>query len=156
MLKQNKILTGFAVIAVMLVSLSAIRADEWDKKTILTINQPIRIPGAVLAPGTYVFKLADLSSDRDVVQVFNERQNHLIATIFAIPDRRVERTDKTELEFWETPTGSPIALRSWFYPGDYRGFEFPYPKRQAESISARVYRSVPVLERAEVNVKRHR
>ncbi len=155
MIRQNKLLTVFAVFAVILVTLSAIRADEWDKQTILTINQPIRIPGMVLVPGTYVFKLADLKGDRNVVQVFNEKRD-LLTTLFAIPNRRMEPTDKTELEFWETPAGSPIALRSWFYPGDLRGFEFYYPKRQAESISARAYQSVPVIERAEVNVKHHR
>ena len=63
------------------------------------------------------------------------------------------RDDKTVLEFWETPEGNPVALRSWFYPGDNRGFEFPYPKNQARLISKRVHKEVPVLERAEADLK---
>ena len=49
----------------------AAKADEWNKKTTITFNQPVEIPGMVLAPGTYVFELMDSPSDRDVVQIFN-------------------------------------------------------------------------------------
>jgi hypothetical protein len=40
------------------------RADEWNKKTVLTVNEQIAIPGAVLEPGKYVMKLADSQSNR--------------------------------------------------------------------------------------------
>ena len=37
------------------------RADEWDKKTTLTFNEPVQVPGITLSAGTYVFKdAADL------------------------------------------------------------------------------------------------
>ncbi len=47
-------------------------ADTWNKKTIITITEPMQIPGATLTPGKYVFKLMDSSSNRHIVQVFNE------------------------------------------------------------------------------------
>jgi len=40
-----------------------VRADESDKKTIVTVNEPIQVPGKVLPAGTYVLKLLD-SNDR--------------------------------------------------------------------------------------------
>jgi len=47
------------------------RADQWDKRTIMTTSEPIQVPNRMLDPGTYVFKLADSQSDRHIVQIFN-------------------------------------------------------------------------------------
>ena len=32
-----------------------VNADAWNKKTIITITEPMQIPGATLTPGKYVF-----------------------------------------------------------------------------------------------------
>ena len=50
------------------------RADQWDKKTVLTVNQPIQVEETLLQPGKYVLKLIDSSSDRHIVQIFNGDQ----------------------------------------------------------------------------------
>ena len=42
------------------------QADEWNKKTVLTVNQPIQVSKTVLQPGEYVLKLLALRSDRHV------------------------------------------------------------------------------------------
>jgi len=104
------------------------QADEWDKKTVLTIDQPMQVRETLLEPGQYVFKLLNSSSDRHIVQIYNADQTHLINTIIAIPDYRVQVTGKSRFVMWETPAGSVNALRAWFYPGDNFGQEFPYPK----------------------------
>jgi hypothetical protein len=112
------------------------QADQWNKKTIMTINESIQIPGATLTPGKYVFRLMDSPANRHIVQVFNEDETQLITTILAIPNSRVRPTGETEFGFWEMPQGSPPALRSWFYPGDNFGQEFAYPKSEATKIAA--------------------
>jgi hypothetical protein len=108
------------------------KADEWDKQTVLTFNEPVEVPGKVLPAGTYVFRLADIQSDRNVVQVFTEDEKQLLATILAIPAYRIEPTDKTVVTFDERPSGSPEALHKWFYPGDNYGFEFVYRKSETQ------------------------
>jgi len=118
------------------------QADQWNKKTIMTINESIQIPGATLTPGKYVFKLMDSPANRHIVQVFNEDQTQLITTILAIPNSRVRPTGETEFGFWEMPQGSPPALRSWFYPGDNFGQEFAYPKSEATKIAAATHQPV--------------
>jgi len=112
------------------------QADQWNKKTILTINETLQIPGATLTPGKYVFKLMDSPANRHIVQVFNEDETQLITTILAIPNYRLRPTGETEFGFWEMPQGSPPALRAWFYPGDNFGQEFAYPKTEATKIAA--------------------
>jgi len=118
-------------------------ADTWNKRTILTVNEPISVPGKVLQPGKYVMKLMDSPSNRHIVQIFNEREDQLQTTILAIPNYRLRPTGKTEFQWWETPAGQPKALRAWFYPGDNFGQEFAYPKSMAVQIAQTTTERVP-------------
>jgi hypothetical protein len=111
---------------------SRVRADEWNKMTILTVDQPIQIYNTYLDPGKYVLKLMDSQSDRHIVEIFNGDQTHLINTVLAIPNYRLEPTGRSQFVFWETPPGYARALRAWFYPGDNFGQEFLYPKNLRE------------------------
>jgi hypothetical protein len=107
---------------------TAARADNWDKKTIVTFSDSVEIPGQVLPAGTYVFKLANSTSDRHIVQIWNGDETQILATILAIPNYRLDPSDGTIFEFDERPGDSPMALHSWFYPGDNTGQEFVYPR----------------------------
>lgn len=121
----------------------ALMADEWNKRTILTVNEAIQVPNKVLQPGKYVMKLLDSQSNRHIVQIFDENEQHLITTVLAIPNYRLQPTGETRFGFWETPAGQPKAIRSWFYPGDNFGQEFAYPKNEAVQIAAVSHQSVP-------------
>jgi hypothetical protein len=105
---------------------TAARADNWDKKTIVTFSDSVEIPGQVLPAGTYVFKLANSGSDRHIVQIWNGDETEVLATIRAVPNYRLDAPDRTIFEFDERPGHSPMALHSWFYPGDNAGQEFVY------------------------------
>jgi hypothetical protein len=138
-------LTALAALAAV-VSLAPMVADEWDKKTIMHVKEPLQIPGATLQPGDYVFRvLGNLTSDRHTVEVF-DNNNHLITTVLAIPNWRLKPTGHTEFAFWEVPAGQPAALRAWFFPGDNMGQEFAYPKNMSAQISAAANTPVPVAE----------
>ena len=119
------------------------KADAWNKKTVMTINEPLQVPKMVLQPGTYVLKLLDSPSDRHIVQIFDEKEKHLITTILAIPNYRLKVRGKTEFGFWETPAGQPRALRAWFYPGDNFGHEFAYEPKMSTQIAAYSKETVP-------------
>jgi hypothetical protein len=110
-------------------------ADESDQKTIFTFSGPVEIPGQTLQAGTYVFKLADSQSDRDIVQVFNKGETHLYGTFLAIPDQHLRAAGKPIITFEETPAGSPEAVKAWVYPGDEYGHEFVYPKPRASALA---------------------
>ncbi len=114
------------------------QADEWDKKTVLTVDQPIQVQDTYLEPGTYVFKLLNSSSDRHIVQIYNRDQNHLINTIMAIPNYRLQPTGDSRFSFYETPPGTARAMHAWFYPGDNFGQEFRYPKNLKQLEIAQV------------------
>jgi hypothetical protein len=131
----------------------SVQADEWNKKTTLTVNEPIRVPSCcnpehsvTLQPGKYVIELVDSSSDRHIVRVFAEDGTTVITTMLAIPNYRLNVTDKSAFSFWEVPAGQTKAMRAWFYPGDNFGQEFAYPKDVAVEIAAFVKAPVPVVE----------
>ena len=154
---QMSYLRSFALTAIagcISVALApTIRADEWNKKTIMTVNETIEMPSCctpdhtvTLPPGTYVMVLVDSSSDRHIVRVFDKTETQVITTILAIPNYRLEVTGKTVFQYWEVPAGQPKALRAWFYPGDNFGQEFAYHKRTAAQIASYVKTPVPAIE----------
>jgi len=97
----------------------------------------------VLPAGTYVFKILDSQSDRHIVQIFNSDETTVYATILAIPNYRLQATDKTVMTFRERPVGQPEALRAWFYPGRNWGEEFVYGKAKAIELAKAT--NTPVL-----------
>jgi len=59
--------------------------------------------------------------------------------------------------FSERKSGAPMAIKSWFYPGDNFGQRFVYPKVKAVEIAAAVNQPVPshapevkVIERTKI------
>jgi hypothetical protein len=134
-----KTVAGIALMSAVLVT--GAKADESNRKTVITFSGPVEIPGVhlagwgVLPAGTYVFKILDSQSDRHIVQIFNQDETMIYATILAIPNYRLKATDKTVMTFRERPAGQPEALRAWFYPGKNWGEEFVYPKAKAIELA---------------------
>jgi len=115
------------------------RADQWNKETRITVNESLEVPGAVLSPGTYVFKLADSQSDRNIVQIYSEDasgRQKLVATILAISAYTLATPDKPIIKLEERPSGSSEAIHNWFYPGDNTGWQFVYPKSERLQVAS--------------------
>jgi LPXTG-motif cell wall-anchored protein len=146
MMKTVKSLAIVFCVGLFLIG-SSIKADQWDKKTILTFSGPVQVGKTVLPAGTYVFKLAD-TMNRNIVQIFNEDESHIFATINALPDYRLEPTGHTVIKFAENEDGSQmngtlpeggVPIREWFYPGDEFGQMFriqAVPQQIAEAAPA--------------------
>jgi LPXTG-motif cell wall-anchored protein len=130
----NRLWTAFGLggaLALTIFAATPAMADEWDKKTTFEFSAPVQIPGKVLPAGKYVFELADNESDRNIVEIFSEDSNGndtLIATLLAVPKYTQETPDKATVRFDERHTGTPEAIKSWFYPGENTGWEFVYPE----------------------------
>jgi hypothetical protein len=141
--------TVFGIALMSAVLAPGARADDWNRKTTMTFSGPVEIPGvhlkgwSILPAGTYVFKILDSQSDRHIVQIFNQDETVIYATILAIPNYRLRATDKTVVTFRERPAGEPEALRAWFYPGRNWGEEFVYPKARAVVLAKETH--TPVL-----------
>jgi hypothetical protein len=122
-------LSGFVVTALMAVSTpSPASAMTYDKLADLTFSGPVQIPGVTLNAGMYRFRLANPDSSRNVVQVLSGDGAIVYAMFHTIPDSRTSITEEAVVTFRETPAGVPPAVRSLFYGGEYRGYQFVYPR----------------------------
>lgn len=150
MKRFSSLKNGLPIAAVALLGCAllhpVLKADEYNRKTVITISQPLEVPGVILTPGTYVMRLFNSSSDRHIVQFMTEDQKHQLALTFAVAADRVRPTGKTVLTMYEGSRESPPAIRTWFYPGDTVGQEFLYPHQQAVRISERTNVAVPEVE----------
>jgi hypothetical protein len=102
------------------------KADLWNERTVVTFDKPVEIPGKVLIPGTYVFKVFDSDSNRDLVQIYTQDERQLVASVEAVAAYRQSVPSDTIITFEERSTDSPEAIHQWFYPGDNYGHQFVY------------------------------
>jgi hypothetical protein len=146
-MKRFKFVVMVSCFAFLAVAVAPrIKAQTANEKTVMTFSEPFEVPGVdaqVLPAGTYVFKLLDSLSDRNIVQITNEEGTHVFTTILAINNYRLKPTDKSVLTFRERGEGQPEAIKAWFYPGYAFGQEFVYPKKRAMELAKAV--NEPVL-----------
>ena len=131
---RMKLVTAAAATA-LLVGASVASAQPADRSTFVTFSGPVAIPGKTLPAGTYTFKLADSPSDRHIVQVYDNDQTQIFATLLAVPAERAEASGDPVVTFGETPANTPPAVLYWYYAGEKSGNEFVYPKSQALTIA---------------------
>ncbi len=135
MTRNLRLAVMFVCLAVLCPAFLPIaKADGWDKKTVITFSGPVNVANVTLPAGTYVFKLMESPADRHIVQIFDESETHIYATILAIPDSRLEPADTTVVKFAETSSSGEanegalpsegVPVKEWFYPGDTYGQEF--------------------------------
>ena len=143
---MNKHLRMTAALALSFVGsafVPELKADDWDKKTRITIDQAIDVQGTVLPAGSYVMKLLG-SPDQRTVEIFNAAEDHILVTVLASPVSRFNPTDRSEFRFYDGAAGQPQALRAWFYPGDESGFGFRSVQgRLGESARQRSTTTIP-------------
>jgi len=85
--------------------------NEETEKTYLTFSQPVEIPGATLAAGTYEFQIVtSWAGNKDIIRVSDKAGTHVYATIITIPDYRPVATDKTVVLYRERVTNSSVAV----------------------------------------------
>ncbi|MBI3948918.1 MAG: hypothetical protein HY314_00455 [Acidobacteria bacterium] len=116
----------------------AAKADEWNEKTIVTFTEPVEVPGRVLPPGRYVFRLLDSPGNRNIAQIFNEDMTELYATVLAVSDFRPRPSDEATITLVRNGS-APRFVKEWFYPGKLHGHEFIYPEERGVEL-ARVTR----------------
>ena len=122
--------------AFLLASLVAVAAAAGtiDKRTTFTFNTPVAVPGVTLPAGTYLFRIADVDTHK-VVQVLSGDGKIPYSMFFFMEAWRSTPAVDPELSFIETAADMPHAIRTWWHPGESIGYEFLYPREQAERLA---------------------
>jgi hypothetical protein len=130
------VVAAFCFILIASVMAPVSKAQNGDKKTVVTFSEPIEIPGNIILPaGTYFFKLLNQDSGRWVVQIFDEHQTKTFATLITIEDFRYHPTNQVVMNFTERAAGDPPAIKEWFFPGEKQGRAFVYGKKRATELA---------------------
>ncbi|HET9362367.1 MAG TPA: LPXTG cell wall anchor domain-containing protein [Vicinamibacterales bacterium] len=119
------------------------QAQPADYRTYFTFSAPVTLPGVTLPAGRYLFRLADPSTSRKVINVMSADGRTSLAMLLTIPNKLAKAPENAEIRFMETPANTPSAIKTWWYPGNSIGYEFIYPRQQA-LLLAKV-NSEPVL-----------
>jgi len=114
---------------------STAQAQPENKRTFFTFSGPVALPGVTLPAGRYVFKIVDTTTTRKVIQVLSDDEKKPFAMATTIPDQRRDPAKDATVSFYETPAGTPAAVKSWWYPGESIGYQFIYPRAQAKQIA---------------------
>ena len=107
----------------------------------MTFSESVEVPGVVLPAGTYTFALLDLSSDSNIVQVWNQDQT--FTTILASSNYRLQPTGKSVPALPEQSYNVTEAMHGRFYPGSNLGLKRVFPKGQVFQLATD--RKYPVL-----------
>lgn len=129
------VITCCALVLLGALTAATAAATPLDKRTTFTFSAPFSVPGVTLPAGSYVFRLADDLRGRDIVQVLGAENGTAYAMFHTLRTPRGKPVDKPELRFMETAADMPAAIKSWWYPAETQGYEFLYPRRQAELLA---------------------
>jgi len=132
-----------SVLVVLVGAASGASAFTSDKRTYFTFSQPVALPGVTLPAGTYMFRLADDTTTRKVIQVSNKEGTQSFAMLHTMPVYRPDAPRDPEVRFMETASGAPIAVRAWWQQGERTGYGFIYSKEQLAALNRSVASSAP-------------
>lgn len=130
-----KRLISTSVLVVLVGAASGASAVTSDKRTYFTFSQPVALPGVTLPAGTYMFRLADETTTRKVIQVANERGTESFAMLHTMPIYRPDAPRDPEVRFMETASGEPVAVRAWWQQGERTGYEFIYSEEDLAALN---------------------
>ena len=123
-------MTMMAGAAVLVGALGASAAPPEDT-TYVTFHRTVRIPGATLTPGTYIFEEVETSSNADVVRVLSRDRRRVFLSQFATGIARPEGpAAERNVVLSESKPGEAPRVIAWFHPGSATGHDFVYGDNQ--------------------------
>lgn len=140
-------LAGALLLAFSLLPMTA-KADVSNQAMEVTFQQPVRIPGQVLPPGTYWFTVpTDVGGDSNlnIVRISNADGTKVIADLNTVTEDPAQFGQQVTIDGVRWPTGKAVmtlaegtngsaTLLSWYYPGRIDGHSFIYSSRRESQL----------------------
>ena len=101
-----------------------LKADDFNKETTVTIDNPVQVQNTVLLPGRYIFELGPTPTDMHVVWIRNADNYHLVATIVGDSAYRPNPDGTKTLTFYHTAAGQVPTLKDWYFADETLGVHF--------------------------------
>lgn len=114
-----------------LTATTGLHAQIPTDRTYLEFATPIRIPGASLAPGMYLFVLSTPVGGQFIIDIYSADGSRLVATTLAVESPLPKPPSVTTLDY---AAGQAAALRAWFPAASRGGVEFVYSRAEALAL----------------------
>lgn len=96
----------------------------------LTFARTVAIPGATLAPGTYIFEKVETGARSDIVRVMSRDRQHVFLTQFTEAEERpAGAAEKTGVDLAESDHGAAPKIETWYPAGDQFSYHFIYKQQ---------------------------
>ena len=130
MLRTKLLLPACCISIVCLFTAPSVGALNLNRTMYLTFSRSVQLPGVTLAPGTYIFELAEPTSANNLVRVLShDRRNvYLLAFTLRVDRPRGMRSDQF-VSIGEAPGGAPPPITVWYPRDDSTGRQFIYSGR---------------------------
>ncbi len=126
-MKRFSLSVLFLVIALVIITALPALAQQ-ESVLDVHLDKVAAIPGHVLPPGDYVFRLMDENFYPGFVQITSSNGNDY-GFVQAFPSRRQNAGNSSVL--LSPPDQAGLSrVTAWYFPGEKYGYEFIYTKRQ--------------------------
>ena len=137
---MKKLMTCLALgtfVALAAASAPAYAQSDRENST-FTVTEPVDVGTFTLQPGTYLIKVVLLESNRNLIQITNEDQTKVFASVLATPHAIVpnEAAPTSRYVYYAAAPGQRKALRTWYARDTTNGQDIIYTKQRAIEIAA--------------------
>ncbi|HEV3060967.1 MAG TPA: hypothetical protein VGY48_22155 [Vicinamibacterales bacterium] len=126
MVTRQSLLTACGAILGLVVGVAALSASTMNRTEYLTFRVPVALPRVTLAPGTYVFEIANPDSGADIVRVRSKVTNEPVFMGFTHRIERPASAGATHVTLGEAGRGEASPVLAWYPVGSGSGLEFVY------------------------------
>lgn len=97
------------------------------------LNNQVAIPGKVLAPGNYVFRLVNIATTPQEVVVLTPNGSPVSGFIPVFESIR-EHEGNTVVKTTAPDRAGVVRITSWYFPGQRYGYRFVYSKSDKRKL----------------------
>ncbi len=134
-MKSIRVLTVVSLGLLAGFFVNPLKADDFNKETIVKIDNPMQVGNVVLQPGRYDFQLAQTQTSQNVVYIRDASNYHLVATVFGDSAYRLYPHGNSTWVFYPSQPGQVAALKTWYFAGENAGIQFPDQKLPASTLA---------------------
>jgi hypothetical protein len=126
MVTRQSLLTACGAVLGLVVGVAALTASTVNRTEYLTFRVPVVLPRVTLAPGTYVFEIANPDSGADIVLVRSKVTNEPLFMGFTNRIERPASAGAIHVTLAEAGRGEASRILAWYPAGFGSGREFVY------------------------------
>lgn len=125
----------FAISALFVLGLTLfanLSFAQQDSLLDVHMKEPVAIPGHVLQPGDYVFRLMESDQYPHIVQVMSADGSTVFGLFQVEPAQRQDYGDHSAVTLTEPDAAGVQSISQWYFPGSRDGYQFIYSKKDIQ------------------------